>query len=593
MNIDDESTIAWAEKVGDLSLSKGWDAYTTFQGEVLTPQNSRVMEMRWLEGIEDLRDRETHYLVREKKMTAKQAHVWFERELCKLDLYYLVKHRLEYDRLAFYLHYPMAQSIADLEQGYRGLRQLPRGWFKTTVFTIGGLAQQVIRDPNQLMALGSNSEDNANGKLTELKGHFFQPNSSLKPLGELFPELMMTRASEYKKQSTFICPGRTVSRREGTIDAMGVQTKTTGRHYGRLWLDDWWDEKDVTSPEIMENCRKSIVRLKFLLPKISDSPKTILFVGTRFAHDDPTTELLAMGYDAVILSGISPEGKSRFPEGASLAEMRREDDEDRYQFSCQVMLNPTSESQTFDKGWFQYKTAAEVEAIEVSGAIKTRTAILVDMPGGGTARGSDPGAAIVVKVDSCEPPNAYIVDIMHGQFGPHEFLELTYQLADKWEATVIFKQKALIEGVMDDHIRTMEQDRRKASKPWRPWSSYSLGKKKKESRMLGLQPLFQKHRVVFDPNIAALKLLESQILGFPHNTKHDDLMDTLSGLTDPQVFMRVSYTPRETPKPEPGPMTAPEVWDQEAEHRRRAAAAAFEAQRGGKKNRGQPGGICR
>lgn len=489
---------------------------------------SEICENDYLKNVEILR---TEFIDSAKGMRAPAdaAKIQFERWMCKTDLYYLVKYVLGYNRLEFHLHKHVAEGAESLAPGARELVELPRDTFKSTIRTIGFAIQCVLRNSDVRILFKSNVKDNASKKLDETKNHFID-NEVLK---KLFPEHVPQRVSDEGSGSSWTTPARKTMNAEGTFEAAGVGTSSTSCHYDIIIGDDFWDEKSVTSQEVMTKCKNEINSLEYLLA--SPSSGQIVFVGTRFAHDDPTNDLKKAGYHCMIASGITKLGRSLFPTELILSKLYYQAHTKLYIYSCQIMLNPTREDQGFNQSWFKYMDFCEIRKLEQAHKLSLRTVILTDAARD-NKKTSDPIAVEVVAFDSED--RIFVVDYVRRKMNPLEFLKTCFALADKYLPEFICTQKAPLEAALQSFIA--EENRKRVAAGRRPVKFYehSLGKNSKIARMEALQPYFMQERIYFNTGIATMSELEAEILSFPFNMSNDDGMDCLSEICDPVVSRR-------------------------------------------------------
>ena len=510
--------------------------------------------------------------------TAVEAAAEFERELCKVDAYYLGKYWLGYTDAVFHLHYFMANTISPsrVGPGYRGLREFARDCFKTTFMGVTFCVQLIITNPDIAILYKSNAADNAAKKVQEVKNHFIG-NSRFY---ELFPEHHPKKAADEGSTTAWRTPARRKMQAENTITAAGVGSSKggTSQHYDVIIGDDFWDERSVTSPEKVLAVKKDMAGIEYLLA----SPKkgVVMYIGTRFSHDDPTTALENMReYDCVIVSGILACGRSIFPESLSLQKYIDQSQEP-YVFSCQVILNPTEESRGFKREWFQYKKWSECIADEKNGRTAFRKVVLTDAAGD-DKQGSDPIAIAVVAIDHLG--NNYLIDYTQKKMAPDAFIDAVFATWDRWHPDYIVRQKTLLETTIMAFVGRRNRERVVEGKDAVRFYDYSLGKREKKQRITSsLQPLFAHRRMFFDPDIPDLHLLERALLEHPRSSD-DNGPDALSLLDDQAVSAPASFKPPEVPQePFKGyAQTVEDISERELLHRRRAAAEAFRIMRQG------------
>ena len=491
----------------------------------------------------------------------RKVYVDFERMLCQTDLYYLAKYVLGYTDMAFHLHYFMAETMASLPDGYRGLREFPRGSFKTTVMGIGWIVQEVLNDPDVAILYTSYAEDNAANKIKEAKAHFIDDRREVRrencssdeayaaadtkrhPLNAgrlgikaLFPEHVPQTVAQQGSDKKWTTPAKTSKRAEATFTAAGGLTTKTSQHYDILIGDDFWNEKSVTRPEIMAKIRDALAQLEYLLAN-QDTGK-IVFIGTRFAHDDLTTDLLKdPAYRCVIASGITPAtGRPLFPERQPLVRMYAQSRTNHYQFSCQIILWPSAADQSFQREWFQYAyTVEDVRRLEREGKVTTETVLLTDASGTKSSESDHAAIIPVIKVNDGDRGFYVVAEVLHEPMGASAWLKQCFTMFDKWQARYVVRQNVALESALMTFVDDMNKERLREGKRRLRFVDYSLHKKSKRERMAALQPMYQQGRLYHAPGALGVGELEDEILKFPHNTTRDDCMDALAEILDPAV----------------------------------------------------------
>ncbi len=539
----------------------------------------------------------------------------FERALCCQDLYYLGKYVLGYTDAVFHLHYFMARSMQDTADGYRGLRQFSRDTFKTTFMGITFIVQQVLRDPDTRWLYKSNNEGNASNKVREAVNHFIRERKEVRPeqfasldafraayakrhplnagcLGvkALFPEHVPHTKTAEGSGTEWTTPARRAVYEEATFTAAGVGTSKTSQHYDGILGDDFWDEKSVTSPEVMTKTYKELNSLEYLLA--TPARGRIVLIGTRFAHDDPTALFLSNpAYHCIIVSGITTGGRSIFPENLALDHMYAQasgQEGSRYVFSCQVMLHPTDECRGFERSWFRYQRWGELRAAEADGRLALRKVILCDAAVD-DKNASDFVAIEVVAVDSLS--RATVIEYVRAKLTPSAFIDELFRLYDKWQPEFIARQKTALETTIMAFVAKKNAERVEKGLQDVRFYDYSLRKREKKGRITAaLQPLLQSGRLWFDPDMANLTELEKELLEHP-NSRFDDGADALSMLDDAVISRAPVLAVQHEPLPDtyiPEGVPAPELL-----FRRQCAKALFGLARDGARRHRRPGVVVR
>ena len=227
------------------------------------------------------------------------------RELAKNDLYFLS------DCLGFHdlyrpLHGPLCEWIQKPVPGK--LLLLPRGHFKTSIYTQADTIRLLLQEPNRRILI-ANAVFQGSKEMLYLIKRWWEENFFLH---NFFPELIppfKTRWSEEQLQIK-----RPNDYNEASIEIAGVGASLAGRHYDILKKDDLVTRENTTTrlqrDKVADWHRFSI--------SLFDQPekRTDHIVGTRYSFDDLYGRIIAGEelaiYDYWRLSAIK-DGKPIFP----------------------------------------------------------------------------------------------------------------------------------------------------------------------------------------------------------------------------------------------------------------------------------------
>jgi hypothetical protein len=489
--------------------------------------------------------------------------LYFDRELARADLFWLGKHVLAYEDMSMHLHYFMCRLVNDVPRGLHALFEFPRDCFKSTIFGIAKTVQQVLNNPNLTVLYISGSLDNAKKKTGEIRNHFTKNEALLR----LFPEYRAPNKSAMGSEGEWSAPCRKNFQGEPTVKAAGITSKLASKHVDWMVMDDIWDEHSVTTPDVMAKTRSSFNRSEFLFKRTS--LRVQLVIGTRFAQDDLTLDILGDGTtnypgrklfknNCHIVSGILPNGRSIFPEGFSFDWMMdycnggggdsTRDDGGLYDFSCQIMLNPSLADKGFDENWFRALRFAEIQKAAAQGLLSYDTIILSDAAGSDN-KGSDRDAIIVVCRDSFGRRTVVFSECQ--QRAPAAFVNRVFAVFDIYRATGgLVLQKAAIDTVVRSFIDERNVQRAAQGQPVLPVYGYSLHRQDKDERIThALQPLLQRGELYFDPDMEEHDDITKELKHHPASLEKHRI-DALSELGDPKVRHCPSFDPA-PPPPKP------------------------------------------
>ena len=223
------------------------------------------------------------------------ARFCLRRYLCRHDLFFLGTVILEYNTLKVdptgkrvdeSFHHWFCNELSVEEDT---LFLLPRDHTKSKWGIAIKVTQDVIRNPNQSILLGSLTSSLSIKRLGVIKKHLEHKN--LAPLFPEFlspnPELDAKSTSSYYKsikwQKDEITVVRDSTRAEATVETAGADQYRTGRHYERVYLDDIINEQTVCSEVKSERTMEFV---KYMIPMINPVGGIMRMYGTRYDPAD-------------------------------------------------------------------------------------------------------------------------------------------------------------------------------------------------------------------------------------------------------------------------------------------------------------------
>lgn len=126
---------------------------------------------------------------------------------------------------------------------------MSRDHLKTSLLTIAGNIQRIFCNPTIRILLASDKAEAAEGQLAEIKGHLVNPL-----LIWLFPEILFNDPyrEAYEWSNSAISVKRKRETREATIETIGVEGASTGKHYDHGQFDDLVDEQNCKTRDLLE-----------------------------------------------------------------------------------------------------------------------------------------------------------------------------------------------------------------------------------------------------------------------------------------------------------------------------------------------------
>lgn len=412
-----------------------------------------------------------------------------------------------------------------------------RSAFKTTIVTSLHTIQLLLNFPEIHVAICHNSQINASDILIGIRELFRTTK-----LQNIFEEYIPLE-KDWGNQTGFSAACRKDYVMKGdSIEAIGINTKITGRKYHVFKVDDVVDETTVSNDEQLRQSRDFIQmhRNLFVIPAIpiEDYSGTKYHFADAYAmleensnvqtfkvpllKEDDSGRITWEGkqYKCIVeelfqRTGI-PEALQKGIEGLM---------ENTYIFNCQQMLNPQDPKKVrFTKNMIQTYT-------HIPDGLNYY--LLVD-PADSEEKRACYTAMKVIGVDYDD--NWYWVDGLFDKIDDRERIDEAIELALKWRVFEVLWENISF-GRTD--ARNFERERRKhPSLNQSQVREIPASRVSKDDRILGLNDRYSRHKVFWPPsmmkysqfegkNIDLVKAQEYEFLGFPL-VSHKDLLDAES-----------------------------------------------------------------
>lgn len=211
------------------------------------------------------------------------------RALCQLDRFYLlVKVMGRTDMLHPWI-YSRCREVEKAPDGYLDL--WAREHYKSTIITIGGSIQELLKDSSLTIGIFSHTSPDAKSFLAVIKREL-ENNLILKAA---FPDVLWE--NPWKDAPAWSLDGGIILRRqtnpkECSVEAHGlIDGMPTGKHFGLLVYDDVVTEKSVSTPEQIEKATTAWE----LSDNLGKSGGRKWHIGTRYSYADSYESILKRG----------------------------------------------------------------------------------------------------------------------------------------------------------------------------------------------------------------------------------------------------------------------------------------------------------
>lgn len=276
--------------------------------------------------------------------------------LCKLDLYFLCHSILGFTDTKPEVHRPFCDNIEANPKG--SVNMMPRGYFKSSLGTIGRSTQIVLNDPSERVLIANKTSTLAEKFVGKIKS-FFESNMFIR---DLFPQLIPTNFKKVKWNEQCFEINRPEKFVEGNVEAVGVGGTRVGHHYTTIIFDDLVDEDEIANINQMDKVIEWL-RLAFGSFGVKGGFNEI-HNATRWAYYDPISWVLDNRKDLSVfhsscyqiekfLQGIK---ESTFPEIYTTEELAElEVIKGTLTFSAQFLNDPLpSGTQLIVPEWIQF-----------------------------------------------------------------------------------------------------------------------------------------------------------------------------------------------------------------------------------------------
>lgn len=280
------------------------------------------------------------------------------RKLCLNDLWFLLtvvlgrtemntKKELKADWL-----YDRCKEVQENPDGFLDL--WAREHYKSTIITYAKTIQDILANPEVTIGIFSIKRELAQDFLKQIKQEF-EGNEILK---NLFPDVCFAdpeNESEQWGMEKGIRVKRKSIRREETVEAWGILSLPTGKHFDILIFDDIVTEKSVTNHDQLS---KAFGQMRAALMLGSHGGRRRM-IGTIYHFNDAWMQAMKVGIAIKRLHAATSDGTVTGP-GVLLSQdaiAQKWLEIGSYIFSCQQLLNPKADqAQGFNKEWLSVWT---------------------------------------------------------------------------------------------------------------------------------------------------------------------------------------------------------------------------------------------
>lgn len=428
------------------------------------------------------------------------------------------------------LHPWIYERCREVEAKPEGMLDLwSRFHYKSTVITLAGSVQEIIRDPEVTIGIFSH--------VVALSRKFvkqIQRALEDRRLVALFPDILHDKppTRNWSAQDGLIVKRQT-NPKEPTVQAAGiVDGQPVGAHYALRVYDDIVTQESVSTPE---QIAKTTQAWELSLALGTSDGGRAWYAGTRYHPDDTYRALLDR--EALVerrRTCYGPDGRSVLMPDEKLDKLRREMGERT--FGAQMLQEPVGSGvRMFRDEWFRtLETMPERRGMNVYAFVDSAN-----------ARRKTSDYTVMAVVGYARDGNYYVLDAIRERLNLAERTRALFALVERWTPSNVFwEQVGLASDV--EHVK-LEMDRI----GWHFGLTELAQSVPKMDRIGWLVPIFEDSSIWFPVRILRAAA-NGEAYDFVHDlrhheystypvARHDDMLDCLANLRHPAVLATTRF----------------------------------------------------
>jgi len=431
------------------------------------------------------------------------------------------------------IHNKLCRLMDESTEGSKKLILMPRGHLKSSTVTVGWSIQQICKNPNVRILIGSETNANAKAFLKQIRDTF-EKNERLRSLyGD-----HVRKTSRWTDDEITSNLRTSNSIKEPTVFTTGTDQSRTGSHADIVILDDPVSKENINSKEARQ---KSLLWFREIANNILDPGGILVVIGTRWHYDDLYQYIideLSTVFEIFLWQALNDEGFDILRRDTTLDEKQKLITKDMMLFPEKFTVKTLFELYSGNQHEFfnnQYMNRivdsensdfkeTDLQFYDHKSKLPYMNKYITVDPAISEEKSADFTAITCIGVD--DKNNWYVLDYDNFRGKPNEVIDRTFRMYERHPSvrrigieSVQF-QKALIYGFRDE-------ERRRRIKL--PLHEVKHGPdRSKEQRILSLQPIVSQKRMYLQ---AGMSELIDQFKTFP-KSRFDDIIDTVAMLND-------------------------------------------------------------
>jgi predicted phage terminase large subunit-like protein len=448
------------------------------------------------------------------------------------DLFWFATYILGYKFLSEDLHRSMSSFIdVNNDKEYK-LLLIPRGFGKTTLFSVADTIRILLRDPNACIAIGHAKRETAVKILSDIKGHF-EDNDFLKWIGSdiCFAD---PQAESLSWTQDEIVVNRTKRYRVPSVTAFGIEASVVGLHFDVIKLDDIVLDVNIGTADQIEKVKEFFRRCRPLLKGMGW--RKIHVIGTRWHPDDlygmltDPTGPYARDTDKLVLSCYDEQGNSIWPEAFPTSLL--EDERKRmgsYLFSCNYLNSPLPPgTQVFKEEDIQrYEITVQEDGSFQPDLPKDRPVNIFTSVDPNTREDTNKDAAVVLTMAlDCEG-NDYVLDITRGHPTGTELISWIRAHVLRWRPRSLFLETVQAQA---HFVHWLQVDSIETGVRYPLREVMHGGDKSKFERIIAVQPTVENHKFFVPRGGKFDDIVHEMYMYAGKSSKRDDILDCIADI---------------------------------------------------------------
>jgi predicted phage terminase large subunit-like protein len=399
----------------------------------------------------------------------------------------------------------------------------PRGFAKTTVRAVIRTIYKLTENPNEQLAIISDTKEQAVKFMSETK----QQLESNEYLRILYPELAPGRIWTTKEISI---AGATDISKEASVTALGVG-QGTGSHFDDILLDDIVDFENVKTKYRRDDLEKWVDMS--LMPMLK-AGGTVHLNGTRYHHDDYYGRILEKGtYNNIqhkTHRAILKNGKSLWEQRWPIEKLLKiKEDRGSIAFNAQYQNDTTlmEQGSIFKREWFNYfKKDGEYFVLTNGKRILIKDIAFYQTCDLALSKKDTADYFVILTFGADREGNIYITNLLRGRFSWAEQKRLTPEhYRRNTPLNWLGIESNQYQAVLADEVNTLTDISIRQLEP--------VGDK--VTRANSMSAKFETGKVFIWNKLPHLDEFEDELTTFPEG-EHDDMVDTVGYI--PQCIRR-------------------------------------------------------